>query len=407
MNRSRKSLIYITAFACCPPDQGGKIRSVNILKHLVRKFDVDYIFYYSSEKEKLETIRFCDSLSVRCFPIQKTVRSKFFLAIFSTLSVLPYDVYRQSTKNFSRSLKSILSEISSNELVLVSRLSMLHALSRTGYFSSGVKVFYDQHDFSREFWRSLLTNLKGLKRLWVKLNYLKCIRCEESLYKQIDCFISVSEEEYQLTKKYFPNANGIVVKNAVDTTRYSPISLNEKKEEDRELCILGSYDQIRNQSAARFLLDKVMPNIWNVFPDFKVTVIGRNPPDWLKEYGKLDDRIAVTGYVDDERQYVTKIMAAPYQLGAGVKHKVLIGMAMGCVVVGTENAFQGINVTTNKNCIMCDFNPKVFSLHIIELARNREAVISLGEEARGFVESNYSWGAALMPLELSISSWID
>ena len=57
----------------------------------------------------------------------------------------------------------------------------------------------------------------------------------------------------------------------------------------------------------------------------------RAPPAWLVGAGQHDDRIAVTGYVDDERPYLARCAALvlPLQAGGGSRLKALIAMASG------------------------------------------------------------------------------
>ena len=397
MNLSKMKLLYLTSFASIPSDQGGKLRGKNIISFLSDlNFEVEHIFFYKTKEEKSSTESFCIKNGIQPIGINKYKSNKATNALMSIFSILPYDIYKQCSNSNIRELKRCIN-IKKYDVIIVSRLSMLWALKESLVDTENVKIIYDQHDFSREFWRSYFQNNKILKKIWGLINYYKCKISENKLYQIIDCFISVSDEEKKLTLSSFPDTRGLTIKNGVDANHYSPNMLNDNLEYD--LYILGSYDQDRNISAAKFVVKGLLPKLISIKPNIKIGIIGRNPPIWLRELADNNNNLYVSGFVEDERKFISKIMLAPFFFGAGVKHKVLIGMSCGSVVIGTKNAFQGINVIDQNNAIVCDEDIKIFANEIISILDNRERFEFISKNARSTILETYSWDIVLKDLK--------
>ena len=75
------------------------------------------------------------------------------------------------------------------------------------------------------------------------------------------------------------------------------------------------------------------------------------PPTWLVRAGQRDDRLAVTGYVDDERPYLARssVLVLPVRMGGGSRLKALVGMASGLPIVSTRLGMEGLEAEPERH----------------------------------------------------------
>ena len=111
------------------------------------------------------------------------------------------------------------------------------------------------------------------------------------------------------------------------------------EDDPSNLLFVGKLDFRPNAEAMRWFLDDVFPRL----DSSRVFAVGGGPPAWLVKRGQLDDRIAVTGYVVDERPYLQRA-AALHPAGqhrGGARLKALVAMASGLPIVSTVSAWKG------------------------------------------------------------------
>lgn len=108
------------------------------------------------------------------------------------------------------------------------------------------------------------------------------------------------------------------------------------------LAFVGGYRHAPNVDAARFLVEDVMPRVWERAPGIEVQLVGSNMPDTVRRLarplvrtmGQVADLGAVLGQV--------RLTAAPLRYGAGLKGKVLSSLAAGVPCAMTATAAEGM-----------------------------------------------------------------
>ena len=67
------------------------------------------------------------------------------------------------------------------------------------------------------------------------------------------------------------------------------------------ICFVGTMDWLPNVTAARFLVQEVMPLVWKTLPDTQCFLVGKNPGKQVRELES--DRVIVTGSVPSIAHY--------------------------------------------------------------------------------------------------------
>lgn len=151
----------------------------------------------------------------------------------------------------------------------------------------------------------------------------------------------------------------------------------------------GEMSTAYSRSAARFLALDVMPRVWRVHSDARLTIAGANPTSDV--VALKGPRVAVTGYVDDLRPYIERatVVACPIRIGTGLKTKVLQAMALQTPVVASGAANRGIEAIEGEHIEIAD-EAEAFGDAVLRLCGDDERRRTQIARARRFVEDRFS-----------------
>jgi glycosyltransferase involved in cell wall biosynthesis len=167
--------------------------------------------------------------------------------------------------------------------------------------------------------------------------------------------------------------------------------------EPATILLTGKMSYHANITAAFYLLDEIMPRVWQEHPNVRVCIAGQNPPPSLQD--RAGERIEVTGYVADLRPYFARatVVAAPLVYGAGIQNKVLEAMACGKAVVATPQALGALEAVPEQ-CILMGKDAEHFGRQLVRVLTDTALRQGLGKNARAYVETNHAWATSTRAL---------
>ncbi|HEY0582378.1 MAG TPA: glycosyltransferase family 4 protein, partial [Chloroflexota bacterium] len=170
----------------------------------------------------------------------------------------------------------------------------------------------------------------------------------------------------------------------------------------QELLFLGKLDFRPNAEALRWFLAEVFPRL----SDARLFAVGGGPPRWLVDAGQHDERIAVTGYVPDERRYLARCgaLVLPLQSGGGSRLKALIALASGLPIVSTRVGMEGIDAEPGVHFLRAD-TPAEWVACLERLVADPGLRQRLACAGRTLVEQHYDW-SALRAAVRSAYNWL-
>ena len=117
------------------------------------------------------------------------------------------------------------------------------------------------------------------------------------------------------------------------------------------ILFIGSYNHTPNVDAVLWLCQEIMPLVWQIQPDLKVTLLGSNPTSEVEALA--GDRIQVTGYIKDVTPYFLshKLSVSPLRYGAGMKGKIGQSLEYALPVVSTAIGTEGINLIAERDVL--------------------------------------------------------
>ena len=118
---------------------------------------------------------------------------------------------------------------------------------------------------------------------------------------------------------------------------------------------IGGYNHTPNVDAAEWLVNEIMPPVWDEFSALTVTLLGSNPSDRVWRLAR-DRRVRVTGFIHDVGPYFqsARVFVAPLRFGAGLKGKIGHSLEYGLPVVTTSVGAEGFDFIDGRDALIAD-----------------------------------------------------
>jgi GT2 family glycosyltransferase len=165
----------------------------------------------------------------------------------------------------------------------------------------------------------------------------------------------------------------------------------------KDILFLGGFGHPPNVQAVKFFAAEVMPQLRKTLPDVVFNVVGSSPtPEVL---ALASDAVQITGYVADLEEVfdASRIFVAPLLAGAGIKGKVLEGIARGAAMVLSHVAAEGTGLVDGVDCLIAK-TPEEWATAVARLYGDEPLWATLGANAQRAAETRFSFeaGAELM-----------
>lgn len=169
-----------------------------------------------------------------------------------------------------------------------------------------------------------------------------------------------------------------------------------------DIIFSGNMGYPPNINGAHFLVNQVMPFVWQEIPGARVAIAGANPSQSV--YSLASERVTVTGWVDDMREYYSrsKVFVAPMQIGTGLQNKVLEAMAMKLPCITSSLANQALGAADGREIIVGK-EPEDYAQQIVSLLNNPDYRRQIAEGGYMYVSRNFQWSSVCSRLETIIT----
>jgi glycosyltransferase involved in cell wall biosynthesis len=254
---------------------------------------------------------------------------------------------------------------------------------------SGAGTVLNHHNVESSMMEHRAANeTRRIPQLYWRWEAQKLLRAERNYCPRFSVNLAVSPEDGEALASLAPGIKTKVVANGVDTEYFTP----RPDPGGNTILFCGGLDWYPNGEAMAYFFDQTWPLLVSRVPDVRALIVGRNPPKWLTQLAVSDQRVEVTGFVDDVRPYFEKatVYICPIRVGGGTRLKILDALAMGMPMVSTTFACSGISVQHEKNVLLAD-TPEAFAEHVQRLLANPAQRADLASQARDLACKNYSW----------------
>jgi polysaccharide biosynthesis protein PslH len=226
------------------------------------------------------------------------------------------------------------------------------------------------------------------RRLYSRLQWRRLERFERGVVRSSRLTVAVSHHDAnQLRALAGGGANVRVISNGIEASKYTFVS--PQVDQPPNLLFLGKLDFRPNDEALRWFVGDVLGPV-----RARLFAVGAAPPKWLVAAGQHDDRVAVTGYVDDERSYLARCAALvlPLRTGGGSRLKALIAMASGLPIVSTRVGMEGLEAEPGLHFLVAESAAEWVAC-LTRVLADAELRQALARNGRALVERRYDWSA--------------
>ena len=370
-----------------PPDDGGKIGIANILMQFAKQgFEVTF-FTFTDGNIPDEAIRvaqkYCDLILFEHSTENTAMR------ILS--SVLKNEsIYIE--KHFPQA-----AEIRILELARQKDFDAVHAdhscmfpLAKLAADERNIPAGLRLHNIEWMIWQRYADRLPVWhpKRWYVSSQAQILRKNEKNFISQADICFAITDEDKIRAEEMAHGANVVVASAGIEPGNWQP---DPDIERDPHQMILATvYKWQHNIDALKWFISEVLPLVRREIPDAKLTLLGKDSPDWLQDLHR--EGIDLKGYVPEVQPYLNQagIYIAPLFVGAGIRIKILEAMAMELPVVATPVSTEGIHADEEQGLFVRE-TPADTAAAIVELMENPDYARKSGISARKFVLGNFSW----------------
>ena len=233
---------------------------------------------------------------------------------------------------------------------------------------------------------------KGLRKLTIFFSgFIKKIE-ERNWVNMCDVTAAVSEVDAGYYRDLSKNAQKVhIFSNVIDVESYAtPMAapINFKKPSVYLAGTFGHYHSPMD-TAARWMLEDVLPIVWAIKPDVHFYIVGRNSD---KGFGHLNGpNITVTGKLESVLPYLknTDIAVVPLMFESGTRFKILEAGACKVPIVSTTLGAEGIPVKDGEHILLAD-TPEDFARSILRLFEDERLAHGLAENCHNLVNKTFS-----------------
>lgn len=165
------------------------------------------------------------------------------------------------------------------------------------------------------------------------------------------------------------------------------------------LVFVGGFNHPPNVDAACWLVNEVMPLIWERLPAVRLTIVGKDPPPSVQALAS--PWVEVTGRVPAVEPYVDRaaVVLAPLRRGGGMRLKVLQAMAAGKPVVTTSLGAEGLLGGREELPLAIADDAQALAAQTVRLLADPAERDRLGRRAHQFVAERHRWESYIQRLE--------
>jgi sugar transferase (PEP-CTERM/EpsH1 system associated) len=183
----------------------------------------------------------------------------------------------------------------------------------------------------------------------------------------------------------------VAISSGVDTDYFSPDRPYESPYASGAaiLVFTGAMDYWANVDAVRWFATAIFPAVRSQLPGAMFYIVGARPGAEVTELARQEG-VVVTGTVADVRPYLAHaaVAVAPMRIARGVQNKVLEAMAMGCPVLASPPALEGIDAEPGRDLVVAD-GADAMSRNAAEMLKDCQP--DLRKSARACVLRRYQW----------------
>ncbi len=293
---------------------------------------------------------------------------------------------RQGKKAFLRLVKELQPDIV--HLDSIATFGLLSCLPS----NASVKVVLHPHDaVSRLYGNQVKATSSFLRKAYLQRQHALIKKVEKTFYPKADLVLVDSPEDATLLKDVAEGANVGVLPLGFDEQVFRPEG-PQANVVHPNVVMTGALGGIQSIDAAIRLCERIMPLVWKSRPDVHAYLVGSSPAPEVQALAGRDERIHITGFVEDLASWLraADVFACPLTLGSGMRTRTIEALACGCVMVTFPEGVVGVDSSGISGAWQEVDSDQMFSSEIIHLLNDENLALDMKGKAL-LAAKKYTW----------------
>lgn len=386
----RLRILVCSLYAPYPPYDGGKMRTIELLKPIGEKHAVTYLGTFDPAGHSVDVLRehllnYCSHVELVPDSAQRPAWSRRG-QLRELFGYPPHRLIRFLTPEYIQTAHKLL--VQSVDLVicnsiLAGQLFYLHP--------AAVRKVLDILDILALSCKRELALVRPLGLTWLSkyVNWLKTDYYERRVWRCFDGLIAISETDGETVRRICPDKPMRVLPMGIHfPNENSPNQIDKQY----DLLMVGSLDYSPNVDALEYFDDSILPLLLQTLPEIRVAIVGRNPTARVREITNRRCNYVMVSDPPDVAPYYrqSRVAIIPMRTGSGVKVKLLEALAFGVPVVTTPIGAFGLPVKDGEH-VLFGANPQTFADQISNLLTNSELAQTMITNGIQLAAQNFDW----------------
>lgn len=388
-------ILYISPKLPYPLNEGGKIAIFGEIKYFHLLGHEVQLVTYLKDEDTIESIKNVEQYCKIHFVIHST-KNNIFKMILNFFSKIPYNVSKYHSTKLLAACKKLINDFSP-DIIHVSNLHMGFVIDKLRKITQA-KFVLRQHNVEGQIMKRFYENESNfILKYYAKIQYRKFIAYEPKLCEKFDKVVFITENDKKYLEQINPNIKSAFIPAGVEK---SFLLLNKKNIDEFAIFHTGSLNWLPNLDSAKYFIEEILPIIVQKEPKVRLYLYGGKLPDAFIITKNVEKNVIQLGFVDDLWSDLANkfIAVVPLRIGSGMRLKVIELMAAGNVVISTSIGKEGINVVDSEHLFVED-SPINFAEKCLDVIGNYGRYSQLINNARKFVEDNYTWDSIIKKYE--------
>jgi glycosyltransferase involved in cell wall biosynthesis len=381
-SKSIKRTLVISSHYPLPENYGGNMRTMNFVRFFQGRGSVDISYSHILPGAQTGSSIFSNEY----FLTVKDQRSLKKRLIKGLITGAPVPVY-QFCDDAYRSLLKII-ESNHYDYILVRYLySTRPLLDMKAEYRSRTIIDFDDL-LTGTLYDSKYNSVEGFhKRMILRLNRTKLLSYEKKCLTFGASLFCSERDRLEIAKG---NGNSFVVPNIYHNKLFQHFRFDDGFANGNNLLFVGALNYQPNVQGLKWFIETIFPSYKSLFPDAKLSVVGRAPNHEAQEACERDVDVELYENAPDVEEYYRKCKAVivPLLSGGGTRIKILEAALAGRPVLSTPVGAEGLNFIDGSDILFFDNSDNFCSKY--EELLNYWRYSSLVETARKKVLETYS-----------------
>src|SRR3990172_6608038 len=360
-----KKMLYLSQLFPSPPDSGGKIKTLNTVLTLAKKYQVFAVFI-SEEKPADKDIKVLTDAGIKLkvfysSTILASVKDDLLNLFSHFLRGIPHYVFQYTHPPASAFIQRKIKEFQP-AIIHVDHLNTAQYLPEI----KKEKWILEHHNVETYlYWTRFVSTTKPTRKLYLLIEMVLTYLYERKTLPKFDFVFAISEPEKKRLEKIFG-----VKHVAAQPLVYPARPIKKKRSKNPTILFVGTLGWPPNQNAVGLFINKMLPTIEKKIPGVEFHVVGRSPPPFEKTLSKKKN-VFLHGYQADLEPFLARadVFVLPFRMGGGLRLKSLTALSASLPIVTTNLGVEGLAVRHNQECLIVD-QPDKFARAVIRVLQS-------------------------------------